>query len=444
MKLANITLYPFQEEGVQWLIKKNGRGLIADEMGLGKTIQALAWLALNPDKRPSVIVCPASLKFNWEAEARRILPTERVHILEGRRASGVPSANLYIINYDILPYWVEALKLRRPYVLILDEVHYIKNAKTKRTKAVKKLAKGVPHLIALSGTPIVNRPAEFYTILKLIDPNCVPSFWFYAKRYCGLYHNGFGWKYDKATNTEELHRRLNGRVMIRRTKEEVLTELPSKVRTILPVAIENRREYDLADHDFMQWLQEKGEKKKVVETLAKIEVLKQLSVKGKLNTVIQWIKDFLETDQKLVVFATHKFVVKSLVSEFRGTAVHIDGSTPQKERALAIRLFQKDPRVRLFVGNIQAAGVGLTLTAASNVAFVELPWTPAELEQAEDRCHRIGQKDTVNVYYLLGRDTIEEKIAWILEKKKKVLSSILDGKSQANIMLDELIKLYKE
>mgnify|MGYP001353069596 FL=1 len=179
------------------------------------------------------------------------------------------------------------------------------------------------------------------------------------------------------------------------------------------------------------------------EAIAKVEVLKQVAVKGKLNQVKEWIRDFLATDGKLVVFAIHRFVIDELMKEFKDIAVKVDGSVTGANRDKAVQAFQNDDNIRLFIGNINAAGVGLTLTAASSVAFIELPWSPALLDQAEDRCHRIGQKDTVNIYYLLGVDTIEERIVKMLDSKRKILDTVLDGKTTSpESLLSELIKSY--
>lgn len=443
-------LRPFQKKGVAFIEAKNGKALIGDEMGLGKTIQALAWLQLHPEKRPAVIICPASLKLNWKKEAKTWLKDPDIHILSGKRPYSIPYKDILIINYDILADWVEKLKTMNPQVLIADECHLVKNNKTKRTKAIKKLAKTIPHIICLSGTPIVNRPIELYNAITLVDSTVVPSYWHYAQRYCGARHNGFGWDFTGASNTEELHEILTSTIMIRRTKKEVLQELPDKIYTIIPVELDNHNEYTYAENDFISWIAEnKGEKAAEkagnAETLAKIETLKQIAVRGKLKQAVEWIKNFLETNEKLIVFAVHKFVIDTLMKEFKDTAVKVDGSVTGKKRQEAVDRFQTDGTVRLFVGNIQAAGVGLTLTAASSVAFLELPWTPGELTQAEDRCHRIGQKNVVNVYYLLGTETIEEKIARMLDSKRKVLDAVLDGKeTEEESLLSALINEYKE
>jgi len=443
-------LFPFQKVGVAFIEKRNGRALIADEMGLGKTIQAAAWLQLHPEKRPAIILCPASLKLNWAKELRDVLSTkDKVQILQGTKPYPI-TEDIIIINYDILNSWVETLQAINPQVLIIDEAHCVKNSSAIRTKATKKLAKGIPHIIALTGTPIVNRPVEGFNIFQILDRNLFPNFWTYVHRYCGARHNGFGWDFSGATNKEELNQILTSTIMIRRRKADVLKDLPEKLFSFVPIELANETEYRVAEEEFIQYIRfakgkEAAEKAKKAEHLVKIEALKQLAVKGKMKQAINWIWDFIEDGSKLVVFAVHKEVIDKLMNEFKDVAVKLYGGCSQKERNEAVERFQNDPNIKLFIGNIQAAGVGLTLTAASAVAFLELPWTPGELVQAEDRCHRIGQKNAVNIYYLLAENSVEYKLAKLLDKKKEVLSAVIDGKAvDETSLITELIESYLE
>lgn len=471
-------LFPFQSKGVSFLEIKEGRALLADEMGLGKTVQALAWLQKNPDKRPAIIVCPASLKINWQREAENWMPDPQVQILSGTKADELPFGEILIINYDIVKNWEKRLKQFSPKVVIFDEVHYIKNNKAQRTKASKKVARVADHVIGLTGTPIVNRPSEILNAIQLIDRAIFPNRWSFLHRYCGAKHNGFGWDFSGASNTKELHEKLTSTVMIRRLKKDVLKDLPDKVRSFIPLELNNSKEYAKAENDFINFVKDKTENDLKLKlenqlgdladmvaidseklehakhvkamqaeaggALVQIEALKQICVQGKLDQAVSWIKDFLESDQKLVIMAVHKFVINRLLEEFGREAVKVDGSVSGKDRNLAVERFQKDDKVKLFVGNIKAAGVGLTLTAASSVAFLELPWTPGDLNQAEDRVHRIGQKESVNIYYLLAQDTIEEKIASLIDEKRKVLDAVLDGRdSDQGSLISQLIDEYK-
>jgi len=333
--------------------------------------------------------------------------------------------------------------------LITDECHYYKNNKARRTKAVKAISKNIDHIIALSGTPIVNKPIEAFNAIHLINPDLFPKFISFAYTYCGAKHNGYGWDFNGATNTERLHKILTDSIMIRRLKKDVLPELPDKQYSFVPMELNNRKDYESAERDFIAFIKvKKGEeaarKAEGAETLAAIEGLKQLAVQGALDESIAWIENFIEVESKLVVFATHRFVIDTLMKKFGDEAVRLDGLTSMENRQRAVDIFQLNPKVKLFIGNIQAAGVGITLTAASNVVFLELPWTPGALVQAIDRVHRIGQKDSVNVYYLFAVDTIMEKIANLIDKKQKILDAVLDGKeSDTSSLLGELMKEYE-
>lgn len=437
-----LTLYPFQKEGLKELVRLQGRALLADEMGLGKTIQAIAYMALNPEQRPAVVVVPASLKLNWEREISKWAPTEKVQVVFG--CGKDLTGDIVVINYDILAKYTDAIRKLAPELIIMDECHYTKNLKAKRTKAVRDICKGVKYVIALSGTPIVNRPIEFYNILSLLSPQMFPSFQRYAQEFCNPVWNGFGMDYKGASNTEKLNDVLKKSFMIRRLKKDVLRDLPPKVRTVVPLEISNRSEYDAAAEDLVAWLESIGEDNKAerasrAEAITRVNVLKQMVAKGKMDSAIQWIDDFTQ-DEKLVVFCVHHATIDTLMERFGDRAVKLDGRDPAEARQYAIDEFQNNADIKLFVGNIKAAGVGITLTAASCTAFVELGWTSSDHIQAEDRVHRIGQEgDSVSCYYLIGADTIEEDIVKLIQKKHKVISEILDGG-----MIESEDKLFDE
>ena len=446
--------YPFQVDGVKWLEAHKGRGLIGDEMGLGKTVQALGWLNINPEARPAIMVVPASLKRNWEREAGKWLKKgEKLVILSGKSPSksALKGKSIIVINYDILGSWLSFLKGVDPKVLIVDESHYCKNYKAQRTKAVKELSKACRHNIFLSGTPIINRPSEFYTVLNMLDPINFNSWFKYVNKYCAAKNTGFGLDVSGASNTEELHSRLvNGGLMLRRLKSEVLKELPAKRRFVVPMDITNKAEYQEADINLISWIKDnfadgriRSEKASQAEALARFNYLKQLAAEGSLENSIQWIRDSLDSNGKLVVFAVHHATIDRLAEELRNyEPVVVDGRVDVDKRQGLVDRFQTDPNCRVFIGNIKAAGVGLTLTAASNTVFVELGWTPGEHDQAEDRVHRIGQEaDSVSAWYLVAADTIMEEIASMLDEKREVLNAVLDGKEvDESSLLTELLK----
>jgi len=441
------SLFPFQNKGVAFIERKKGRALLADEMGLGKTVQAIAWIQLHKDLKPVIILTPASAKPNWKTEIKMWTGREDVQILTGTKNYPITEP-IIILNYDILPDWAEALKELNPQILIADEGHYFKSNSAQRTKAVKRLAKGIPHVIITTGTPILNRPIEIYNAIKIIDPLLLPNYASFTRRYCNAKYNGFGMDVNGASNIPELHNILVRTIMIRRLKVDVLPELPGKLFSFIPIELNNAKEYKEAEMNYIQWiLKNKGPEAVLraagAEALSQTSALKQLAVKGKIDNAINWIEDFLESDQKLVLFAWHTEIVDKIHERFKDVAVKFNGSCSAKQKEEAKLAFQTDPKVKLFVGNIKAAGVAITLTAASNVAFIELPWTPGDLDQAIDRCHRIGQKDCVNVHYLLAENTIDERIAKILDKKREILEALLNGKpvSQDSLLLD-LMKDY--
>lgn len=367
---------------------------------------------------------------------------ERIEVLKSRSGGQSSKCDVYNLQVSGHPSYFAG-------GLLVHNCHYYKSNSAKRTKAVKKVARKVPHFIALSGTPIVNRPVEAFNALHIINPELFPDYWRYVHRYCAARNNGFGLDVSGASHKEELHSILDKTIMLRRLKKDVLKELPAKIRSFVPLEFVSK-EYKIAEDNFIQYVKDtKGEaaaeRAVAGEAFTRIAELKQLAVRGKLKAAIAWIADFLEIEDKLVVFATHKFVIDALMKEFGKVAVKVDGSVTQAERQRSVDSFQANSKVKLFVGNIKAAGVGITLTASSSVAFLELPWSPGELEQAEDRCHRIGQKSSVNIYYLLARDTIEEQIAKQIDQKRKVLGQVLDGEEvETESLLINLIHSYRK
>ena len=440
-------LRQFQNAAIAFVQLKNGRAVIGDEQGLGKTIEAIGCIQLYRKEIPVVIVVPASLKLNWQREIEKWLSDPDTEILSGTKPWKT-TGDILIINYDIIFAWLLELQRRKPKFLIGDEIQKIKTDKAKRTKTFKKLAKKIPYFLALSGTPIENRPDEIFNAAHIANPDLFTNRWHFRQRYCAPKYNGFGWDFTGHSNIAELHEKLKI-CMIRRLKKDVLKELPDKTYSFVPIELDNEKEYKNAEKNFISYIREKKGKEAAervanVEALVKIEALKQLAVKGKMKNVIEWIQDFLETDEKLVVFCTHKFVIIELMEVFKEIAVKVDGSVSGKNRQKAVDEFQTKDKVKLFVGNIEAAGVGITLTAASSLAFIELGWSPAKHNQAEDRIYaRLNDLHGANIYYLLAANTIEEKIANLLDTKRKVVDAVLDGiETEQASLLSELMKSY--
>lgn len=437
----------FQKTGVKRLNEFKGRALLADEMGLGKTIQALSYAVRLNTSTPVVIVCPASLKAVWESELKQHFGLS-CEVLEGRRKPRVrirlnEVPKFIVVNYDILKSWLPQLKKLRPSLLLLDEAHFLKNSNIDRTRATKSLARVSKRVIAISGTPLTNRPIELHAVIQLVRPDLFPSRLSYAFRYCYPRKQPWGWEFKGASRLKELHSILNTELMIRRKKADVLKELPAKSRHIIPLAV-NLKEYRTAEKDIVAWLRsisiEKAKKAKKAQGLVKIGVLKQLAYEAKRSAVFEWIDNALEqTEDKLVLFCNHRRVLKELEERYGSMMVQVHGGTSKKQRKVNVQRFQTDQKIRLFAGNFKAAGVGLTLTRSSTVAFIEFPWTPGDLSQAEDRVHRIGQMKSASIYFLIARGTIEEDICKLLQDKQKVLDKVLDGESG-----EHSLSIYKD
>lgn len=440
--------FPFQKQCVYATERFGGRALLALDCGLGKTMIALHYLRRNPDALPALVVCPASAKFVWEEEARKHVGWD-ASVLEGRRPSGNGNGKLTILNYDILEPRLASLKMKGFRTVVLDESHMVKSFRAKRTKAARALCRGVPYVLALSGTPLVNRPAELWQTLNILRPDIFPHFWKFGHRYCDPKRNPFsqGWDFKGATNVGELHEKLLKHLMIRRRKCEVLPELPNKMEQVVPCELSDPRQYKQAEDDFLAWLAEHHTGRLAgaikAEAMIKVGYLLRLAAELKLAAVADWVNDFLEgADEKLVLFATHRKMIDGLREQCQTKSVVVHGGVTGISRKKAVHQFQHDPETRLFLGNTIAAGTAITLTAASTAAFAELVWVPGNLKQAADRIHRISQERTAWIYYLLARGTIENKLCRALRRKQKMIDAVLDGDGTDTgfDVFDELMK----
>lgn len=442
-------LYKYQKKGVKQIEIFDGRVLLADEMGLGKSLQALIYLKRHPELRPAIIVCPACIKWVWEVQASEHCNFQ-TKVLSGRKVIKdglLVSSGIVIINYDILQNWVQYLKKKKPKIIIGDEVQAVKTVRTKRSKAFKELCKNVKHVIAISGTPLTNRHSELFHILHILWGKQFPSFVKYAEEFCPPKWTPWGANdYSRSTNSHRLHKRLKRLGMIRRLKKDVLKDLPPKTRVIVPLDMQDKREYEKAKNDFINWIGSKDPAKarsaRKAEALVKIGYLVRLAAELKMKFVFDWIDNFLMTeDTKLVVFAHHKQIIHSIHERYKKNSVVLTGSTSEKKRKHMVQKFQKDKKTRLFIGNIKAAGVGIDLWAASTVAFVETGFVPGDVIQCEDRLHRIGQRNNVTCYYLVAKDTIEVNLCKILQTKQKVITRALDGKLRGK---DTKLNVYNQ
>lgn len=440
-KLA-LELRPFQNHGVSFVEQVDGRAIIADEMGLGKTPQGIAFVVKHEFR--ALVVCPASLKRNWELEINKFSPDSTTNILDSSDTDYYK--DFTIINYDILDNHVENIQGLYELgvgfdVLILDEGHYIKNTKTKRTQAVLELD-CVPRKIILTGTPLLNRPAELFPLLRFINPWKWDNFAEFKRKFCSGGMTSSGWDGNGASNLQELHELLQD-TMIRRKKSEVLPELPDKQITDIMVELshDTRITYNRIFDNYIEFLREQeryAEAKRAgnAEHLVKIQALKQLCSADKLKSAKEFIDTALEQNGdsgKILVFSQYKDVVKDIYEEYGSKVVKITGESSSSQRQNAVEEFQNNDEVKILVGTIKAAGVGFTLTQADKVLFIDLAWTPSDHDQAEDRAHRIGQKEALNVYYLIADETIDQKIKGILGSKRKVINQVIDGSTDETI-----------
>jgi len=404
-------LLPYQRAGAKMAVAAK-RFLIADEMGLGKTMQAIAVLGYL-EAFPAVIVVPASLKFNWEREIQKWLPGVTTQVISGRKSVDL-DAQAIVVNYDVLKWHVDALRAQQPKAIIFDEIHKLKGHKAQRTKASVSLAKGVEVIGGLTGTPVINTPVDLISQLKVIDRlNDLGGWKGFTDRYCVACHWGGFERHGK--NTEDLNEEMRKRFYVRRLKADVLEELPPKRWSIQPIEMTARASYARAEKV----------KDPDQPAVAKIAALRKIVAAGKLDAAIAWIEDFLENGQKLVVFAHHRHVTEAIANHFE--APFIIGGVKDVDRQAAVDRFQNDDECKVIVGNLAAMGEGLTLTAASDVVFIESSWTPAQMDQAIDRCHRIGQTDSVTGWVLIVPGTVDEDINELVNAKRGIIAGAVEG-----------------
>ena len=405
-------LYKHQVQAIEWLGQRP-KAILALDMGLGKTCVSSLDLSV-----PALVVCPASLKLNWQAELAMWRPELSVQVVRSPK-DPIKGLDVTIVNYDILG----KLDLPTPTTLIVDEAHYIKNYKAKRTKLLMSLIKATSNVSLLTGTPIVNRPIELWTLLYSIGATKLGYFEF-GMRFCA------GWKtpwdtYDFSGSSRkgELIKVLEP-FMLRMTKEECI-DLPSKTYRIIALDLP-------VDKREKQFSQDQIDTPDSIPFEA-ISDIRRLNAERKLDQSISYIKDCLEQTDKIVVFAHHTHIIDGLMDALKEfEPVMVTGSVKNEDRHVAVQTFQNNPKCRVFVGNIKAAGVGLTLTAASHVVFVEAPWSPADLQQAADRCHRIGQQNNVTIDLLTITGSIDEIILHKILTKMDVIDSVIKESTDMN------------
>lgn len=436
----------YQLKAVRKIEHFKGRALIACQQRTGKTFIALQWLKNNPKIGPAVVVCPEIGKLHWEEKALRFFGMRSV-VLNGTKPTNrehVHNNRIYILNWEILQYWVEFLQRAGVTTPILDEVHYIKERKTQCYKATKRLSKGLPYLLALGGTPLKSKPIELFNILNLLRPDKWPSFMKYAFRYCKPVHKPWGWEFKGASNLDELHKNMQAWCLIRMLRKDVMKDLP-KDRRIIPIEISNKDEYYEAEHSFIKWLSKrsvtKANKAKKAERLVQMGYLKRLAVKLKMQNALKWTDRWLEKKKgKLAIFAIHREIIQEVRNRYRGISVVVDGSVRGRKRQLAVKTFQKEKWCRIIIGQTKAAGTVIELSEAKAAIGLEFDWTPGDVEQWEDRIFNPDSNEPLRIYYLVAKDTIEHHLCEVLQLKQDIVSETLDGDKKKNRLsvFDEL------
>ena len=442
--------YPYQQDGIRFGLEHK-RIIIGDEPGLGKTLQSIG-IVDTANAYPCLVICPSSLKINWQREFGKFTDKSALVLDNAVRTTWsylltMGMHQVAVVNYESLrKYFVWDIKggkhfrlkdvvfcpqIRMFKSIIIDESHRVKDPSAQQTIFTKGLSVGKEWIILLSGTPVVNRPEDLIAQLSIM--NRLSEFGGRAQFMADYCTDPRDKMAEPAVPLSVLSRQLYETCMIRREKAKVLPQLPDKTRVDLYVEISNAPEYNLAAADLAEYLRQYKEcsdweirRKMRMEALVRFMTLRSLATMGKISQAVDFIRTFLDSGKKLIVFCSLHDIVDELKKAFPKSVTVTGRDNPANKQA-AVDAFQNNPAVQLIICSIKAAGVGLTLTAASDVAFVELAWTYADCCQCEDRAHRIGQKDNVTCYYLLGRGTIDHTIYSLIHRKKSIANEIMNA-----------------
>ena len=437
-----------QKEAVQKLVE-NKKFILADDMGLGKTTSTII-AALESGSKKVLIICPATLKINWKREIENY-SDKSIYIAESKNFS--TEADFVIINYDIIKNFHDPKKKDDSQVLaanfdlvIVDEAHYIKNATAQRTKLINDIVKKTERLWLLTGTPMTSRPIDYFNLLSLIDSPVAKNWMAYAIRYCSGYQFNVGgrkvWNVTGASNLEELRDRTVG-LTLRRLKENVL-DLPDKIITPVYLRLKSKS-YENVMGEYYDWYDKNPEESKSLTVqFSKLTKVRQIIADEKIAQTIELAENILEQDKKVIIFCNFTDSLNKITEHFGKSAVKLDGSMSKPERQNSVDQFQDNPKVKVFVGNIKAAGVGITLTAAEAVIMNDLSFLPSDHAQAEDRAYRYGQKNNVLVYYPIFENTIEGIIYDILNNKKQVIATVMGDNQHPADAAEEILQRINE
>ena len=429
------------------------RFILADDMGLGKTTSTII-AALETGAKKILIVCPASLKINWQREIANY-SDRSVYIAESKKFS--TESDFVIVNYDILKNFhdtdpkkkEESILIQSNFdIVILDEAHMISNVQAQRTKIINHFAKKINIVWLLTGTPMTSRPMNYYNLLNLIESPVAQNWKAYAIRYCQGYQFTAGkrkvWNVTGASNLEELRDRTSKQIL-RRLKEEVL-DLPDKIITPVYLRLKSK-EYENLMGEYFDWYDKNpDESSSLTVQFSKLMKVRKVIANEKTKQTIEFVENILEQGKKVIIFTNFTDTLQTVYQHFGKQAVYLDGSCSNAVRQQAVDKFQNDEKVTVFVGNLKAAGVGLTLTAAEVVIMNDLSFVPAEHAQAEDRAYRYGQKSNVLVYYPIYDNTIEAAIYDILNKKKQIIRTVMGDQIQENVgdVAEEILKMINK
>lgn len=432
-----------QKEAIQKLVE-NKKFILADDMGLGKTTSTII-AALETGAKKILIICPATLKINWKREIENY-SDRSIFISEGKQFS--TEDDFVIVNYDIIKNFHDPKKKDESLILmskfdliIIDEAHYIKNAQAQRTKLINDITKSVDRLWLLTGTPMTSRPIDYFNLLSLIDSPVAKNWMAYVIRYCAGFQFKVGprkiWNVQGASNLEELRDRTAG-LTLRRLKENVL-DLPDKIITPVYLRLKSKM-YEEVMGEYYNWYEKNPEESKSLTVqFTKLTKVRQIIADEKISQTIEIAENIIEQGKKVIIFCNFTDSLNKICEHFGKNSVKVDGSMSKIERQFSVDQFQENEKIKVFVGNIKAAGVGLTLTSGEAVIFNDLSFLPSDMAQAEDRAYRYGQKNNVLVYYPIFDNTIEAIIYDIVNAKKKVIGTVMGDDQNSTDTAEEIL-----
>ena len=433
-----------QKEAIEKLVR-NKKFILADDMGLGKTTSTII-AALETGAKKVLIVCPASLKINWQREIANY-SDRTVYIAEGKKFSD--EHDFVIVNYDILKNFHDTKEKDKSEIIrinfdlvIMDEAHMISNPQAQRTKIANDIASKSNRVWLLSGTPMTSRPMNYYNLLNLVDSPVAMNWMAYAKRYCNGFQFSVGkrkvWNVTGASNLDELRERTSTHIL-RRLKEEVL-DLPEKIITPVYLRLKSKDYEELMGEYFDWYDQNPEESSSLTIQFSKLMKVRKVIAQEKINNTIELAENIIEQGKKVIIFTNFTDTLNQIYNHFGKSAVYLDGSCSKFHRQNAVDEFQTNDKIKVFVGNLKAAGVGITLTSAEAVIMNDLSFVPAHHSQAEDRAYRYGQKNSVLVYYPVFENTVEKIIYNILQKKKGIIDQVMGDGEYSESFSKDLLK----